>query len=111
MNSTARKKPTTCHFCGLNWYSEHFNKCPARGKKCNNCGIENHFGKVCRKPTDPSLYPKPKPRVNNVEKDHFVKLIMLIEFWLILTLIRNPTIHRMKIIALPQYLQWILQPL
>ena len=69
MNTTARKKPTTCHFCGSSWTSDHRNKCPARGKRCNNCGIENHFAKVCRKPKDPNSYPKPKPRVNNVEKD------------------------------------------
>ena len=69
MNTTARKKPTTCHFCGMNWTPEHRNRCPARGKKCNNCGFENHFAKVCRKPKDPNSYPKPKPRVNNVEKD------------------------------------------
>ena len=48
---------------------EHRNRCPARGKKYNNCGIENHFAKVCRKPKDPNSYPKPKPRVNNDEKD------------------------------------------
>ena len=69
MNTTARKKPTTCHFCGMNWTSEHRNRCPARGKKCNNCGIENHFAKVCRKPKDSNSCPKLKPRVNNVEKD------------------------------------------
>ena len=69
MNTTARKKPTTCHFCGSNWTSDHRNKCPARGKRCNNCGIENHFAKVCRKPKDPNSYPKPRPRVNNVKKD------------------------------------------
>ena len=63
------KKPTICHFFGFNWNSEHRNKSTARGKKSNNCGIENHFAKVCRKPKDPSSYPKPKPRVNNVEKD------------------------------------------
>ena len=68
MNTTARKNPTTCNFCGMNWTSAHRNKCPARGKKCNKCGIENHFAKVCRKTKDPSSYPKPKPRVNNVEK-------------------------------------------
>ena len=68
MNSTVRNKPTTCHFCGLSWTSEHRNKCPARRKQCINCGIENHFAKVCRKPKDPNSYPKPKPRVNNVEK-------------------------------------------
>ena len=82
MNSTARKKSTACHFCGLSWISEHSNKCPARGKKCNNCGIENHFAKVCRKPADPNSFPKPKPRVNNVEK---VKLMMLIKIRLIKT--------------------------
>ena len=69
MNSTARKKPTTCYFFGLSWTSEHRNKCPARGKKCNNCDNENQFAKVCRKPKDPGSYTKPKPRVNNVEKD------------------------------------------
>ena len=53
----------------MSWTPEHRNRCPALGKKCNNCGIENHFAKVCRKPKDPNSYPKPKPRVNNVEKD------------------------------------------
>ena len=43
------------------------------GKRCNNCGIENHFAKVCRKPKDPNSYPRPKPRVNNVEKDDQVE--------------------------------------
>ena len=69
MNTSARKKPTTCHFCGMSWTSEHRNKCPARGKNCNNCGIENHFAKVFCKPKDPGSYPKPRPRVNNVEED------------------------------------------
>ena len=70
MNTTARKKPTTCHFCGMTWTSDHQNKCPARGKKCNNCGIEYHFAKVCRKRKDPTSYPKPRPRVNNVENEY-----------------------------------------
>ena len=69
MNTTARKKPKTCHFCGMSWTPEHRNRCPARGKKCSNGGIENHFANVCRKPKDSNSYPKPKPRVNNVEKD------------------------------------------
>ena len=73
MNTTARKKPTTCHFCGSSWTPEHRNKCPARGKRCNNCGIENHFAKVCRKTKDPNSYPRPKPRVNNVKKDDQVE--------------------------------------
>ena len=109
MNTTARKKPTTCHFCGMNWTSEHQNICPARGKKCNNCGIENHFAKVYRKPKDPGSYPKPRPRVNNVEK--MIRRIMLIKFRKISTLIWNQTTLRMKITALHQYLQQTLQVL
>ena len=97
MNTTARKKPTTCHFCGMSWTPEHRNRCQARGKKCNNCGIENHFAKVCRKPKDPNSYPKPKPRVNNVEK--MIKMKMLIKSGLILIPIWNQTTHRMKIIV------------
>ena len=69
MNTTARKKLTNCYFCGMSWTTEHRNRCPARGKKCNNCGIENHFAKVCRKPKDSNSYPKPNTRVNKVEKD------------------------------------------
>ena len=80
MNTTARKKPTTCHFCGMNWTSEHRNRCPARGKKCNHCGIENHFAKVCRKPKDPNSYPKSRPRVNNVEKDDQAEDVNQISF-------------------------------
>ena len=53
----------------MNWIYVHRNRCPARGKKFNNCGIDNHFAKVCRKPKNPNSYPKPRPRVNNVEKD------------------------------------------
>ena len=70
MNTTARKKPTNCHFFGMSWTPEHCNRCLARGKKCNNCGIENHFAKDCRKPKDSNSYPKTKPRVNNVQKDY-----------------------------------------
>ena len=69
MNISARRKPTTCQFCGMSWTSEHCNKCHERGKKCNNCGIENHFAKVCQKPKDPNSYHKSEPRVSNVEKD------------------------------------------
>ena len=30
MNTTARKKPTTCHFCGMSWTPEHRNRTPER---------------------------------------------------------------------------------
>ena len=56
-------KPTICPNCSYRWSTIHRQNCPACGKNCKNCGIANHFAKVCRKPKDPY---KPKPRVNNV---------------------------------------------
>ena len=50
--------------CGYGWSPFHRQKCPARGKNCKNCGIANHFAKVCRKCKEPI---KPKPRVNYVD--------------------------------------------
>ena len=57
-------KPIVCPNCGYGWSAAHQQKRPARGKNCKNCGIANHFAKVCRKPKHPY---KPKPRVNNVD--------------------------------------------
>ena len=57
-------KPTICPNCGYGSSPFHRQKCPARGKNCKNCGIANHFAKVCRKTKEPI---KPKPRVNYVD--------------------------------------------
>ena len=78
MNTTARKKPTICHFCGMSWTPEHRNRCPVRGKKCNNCGIENHFAKVCRKPKDPTPIQNRSQGLKMLKK--MIKLKMLINF-------------------------------
>ena len=43
-------KSTICPNCGYGWSAAHRQNCPARGKNCKNCGIANHFAKVCRKP-------------------------------------------------------------
>ena len=51
-------KPTICPNCGYGWSPFHRHKCPARGKNCKNCGIANHFAKVCRKAKEPI---KPNP--------------------------------------------------
>ena len=97
MNTTARKKPTICHFCGMSWTPEHRNRCPPRGKKCNNCGIENHFAKVCRKTKDPTSIRNRSQGLKMLKK--MIKLKMLIKFRLILIPIWNQTTHRMKIIV------------
>ena len=57
-------KPLICPNCGYGWSTSHRQNCPARGKNCKNCGIDNHFAKVCRKPKNPNIL---KPRVNNVD--------------------------------------------
>ena len=38
-----------CSNCGGVWLPNHREKCIAKGKTCNNCGLLNHFAKVCRK--------------------------------------------------------------
>ena len=38
-----------CRGCGQAWTTTHRQVCPAMGKKCNHCGLINHFAKVCRK--------------------------------------------------------------
>ena len=38
-----------CRGCGQAWTTTHRQVCPAMGKKCNHCGLLNHFAKVCRK--------------------------------------------------------------
>ena len=52
---THSKKPESkdkcCSRCGDTWHSGDPKKeCKAWGKKCNNCGIFSHFGKVCKNP-------------------------------------------------------------
>ena len=37
-----------CKFCGEN-HEWDKTSCPAYGKSCRNCGIQNHFAKVCQK--------------------------------------------------------------
>ena len=38
-----------CSNCGGIWLPNHRERCIAKGKTCNNCGLLNHFAKVCRK--------------------------------------------------------------
>ena len=34
--------------CGLTWSANHKDECIAKGKTCNNCGLQNQFSRVCR---------------------------------------------------------------
>ena len=40
---------------------------PALGKRCNHCGLSNHFKKVCRKKLNTTRNPRQGNRINNVE--------------------------------------------
>ena len=61
INSVNQEKPSTsynisyknpqiqsnlCSWCGNERHARQ--QCPAKGKKCNKCGKEGHYGKVCR---------------------------------------------------------------
>ena len=48
--STKANQSNQCRNCGQTWQPNQKNNCIALWKKCNNCGIMNHFAKMCRKP-------------------------------------------------------------
>ena len=65
-SSFTRPSNQLCRNCGLTWSANHKDKCYARGKTCNNCGLQNHFSRVCRKPRSSSNKPT-HSNVNSVE--------------------------------------------
>ena len=46
-----------CYRCG---YNHGFDRCPAIGNHCNNCGGRNHFAKVC----------KTRKQINEITEDY-----------------------------------------
>ena len=56
-----------CRRCGQVWTTTHRHVCPALGKKCNHCGLHNHFAKVCRKKLNTARNSRQGNRINNVE--------------------------------------------
>ena len=56
-----------CRGCGQNWTPTHRQVCPAMGKKCNHCGLLNHFAKVCRKKLNNSKNSRQDAPINHVE--------------------------------------------
>lgn len=47
-DSNSNPAPAPCPGCG--GFCVDRLSCRARGKTCNNCGLQNHFANVCRKP-------------------------------------------------------------
>ena len=56
-----------CRGCGQAWTTTHRQVCPAMGKKCNYCGLLNHFVKVCRRKLNSARNTQQNNRINNVE--------------------------------------------
>ena len=57
-----------CSIFGGNWLQNHREKCIAKGKTCNNCGLLNHFAKVCRRKNNAKLQKRKKRTVNTVDE-------------------------------------------
>ena len=66
--STFTRQPNQlCRNCSLTWSANHKDRCTAKGKTCNNCGFQNHFSRVCRKPKSATNKPTPA-NVNSIEE-------------------------------------------
>ena len=57
-----------CRGCDQAWITTHRQVCHALGKKCNHCGLLNHFAKVYRKKLNNLRNSRQGNRINNVEK-------------------------------------------
>ena len=66
-NST-RQPNQLCRSCGLTWSANHRDQCIAKGKTCNNCGLQNHFSRVCRMPKSSPTKPT-RSNANSVEEN------------------------------------------
>ena len=53
--------------CGQVWTTTHRQVCPAMGKKCNHCGLQNNFAKICRRKLNNTRNTQQTNRNNNVE--------------------------------------------
>ena len=81
-SSFTRPPNQLCRNCGLTWSANHKVKYIARGKTCNNCGLKNHFSRVCRKPKSSSNKPI-RSNVNSVEEtstDQTVNAIQIMHY-------------------------------
>ena len=72
MNNAPRQNNRSklyCSNCGGLWLPNHRDKCIAKGKTCNNCGLLNHFAKVCRKQRTVKPQNSKKKMVSVVEEE------------------------------------------
>ena len=58
-----------CSNCGGIWLPNHRDKCIAKGKTCNNCGLLNQFANVCREQKNGKPQNSQKRTVNIVAEE------------------------------------------
>ena len=58
-----------CSNCEGLWLPNHCDKCIAKGKTCNNCGLLKHFAKICRKQRNVKPRISKKKMVGVVEEE------------------------------------------
>ena len=54
-----KREPGTCFWCGDRRGPHPWKTCPANGKTCTKCGINDHFSRVCLE-TDPPQQEQPR---------------------------------------------------
>ena len=63
------RPPLYCANCGGNWLPNHYDKCIAKGRIYNNCGLMNFFAKVFRKLKNAKPQISKKRTVNTVDEE------------------------------------------
>ena len=67
------REPGTCHWCEDKRGPHTWRQCPARGKTCSKCGINDHFANVClanRQPPQRRGGSNPPPTRSNRTPSH-----------------------------------------
>ena len=67
LSTSIRQTNQSCRNYGLTWSANHKDKCIAKCRTGNNCGLQNHISRVCRKPKSSSTKPT-RPNVNSIEE-------------------------------------------
>ena len=63
-----KRQPGTCHWCGDQRGPHPWRICPANGKTCKRCGVNDHFARVCLETPIHSISPLRHPRSTTVNE-------------------------------------------
>ena len=74
-----RQTNQLCRNCGFTWSANHKDKGIGKSKMCNNCGLKNHFSRVCRKPKSSSTK-QTRSNVNSIEDNTTYQSVNAIQY-------------------------------